>query len=152
MIPQTAPGTGSPEKNPEEALPAEQREEDCTSALRPPAGGRPLRSTSLADLLFAAAALVAKIKMEEPDGEAAAREILGIQQLTTAELPVTPSESHPTWRERPTSASSPLPSSVREGPHPLGQLQVVPGAPGKNLPLSRLRAQRQEAIPKLRIK
>ncbi|CAM9646975.1 unnamed protein product [Lampetra planeri] len=86
MIPQTAPGTGSPEKNPEEALPAEQHEEDCTSALRPPAGGRPLRSTSLADLLFAAAALVAKIKMEEPDGEAAARQILGDSPAAAAIL------------------------------------------------------------------
>ncbi|CAM9955329.1 unnamed protein product [Lampetra planeri] len=66
MIPQTAPGAGSPE-----VLPAEQREEDCTSALlRAPAGARRMRSTFLDDLLPAAAALVAEI--EVPDGEAAA--------------------------------------------------------------------------------
>ncbi|CAN0224060.1 unnamed protein product [Lampetra planeri] len=65
VILQIALGPGTPENHPEEALPAEQREKNCDSTLRPLGGGRRIRNTHLADLLSAAAALVAEMDMEE---------------------------------------------------------------------------------------
>ncbi|CAN0031968.1 unnamed protein product [Lampetra planeri] len=70
LIPQKGPGPGSPEANPEEAVPAEV----CDSALRPSGRRRRIRSTYLADLLSVAVALVAEIELEQPEEDAVVRE------------------------------------------------------------------------------
>ncbi|CAM9511854.1 unnamed protein product [Lampetra fluviatilis] len=67
VIPQTTPSVATPEKFQEAAVPAEQREETDVSALSS-SGER------LADLLFTAAALVAKLDMEEPEEYARVQE------------------------------------------------------------------------------
>ncbi|CAN0103000.1 unnamed protein product [Lampetra planeri] len=74
VVPQTAPGVATPEKLQEAALPVEQREETDVSALPSSGGERRMRNARLADLLYAAAALLAELDMEQPEEDA------GVQQ------------------------------------------------------------------------
>ncbi|CAN0414182.1 unnamed protein product [Lampetra fluviatilis] len=75
VIPQTAPGTATLENFPEVAFPAEQQEVTNVSML--PSSGRECRmcSARLANLLSAAAALVAELDMEEPEEDAGVQEL-----------------------------------------------------------------------------
>ncbi|CAM9521864.1 unnamed protein product [Lampetra planeri] len=67
VIPPTAPGGGSLEESPTEMLPTEQSVAEDMSALQLPGVGHQPQSTSLANLLSAAAALVAELVMDKPE-------------------------------------------------------------------------------------
>ncbi|CAM9528892.1 unnamed protein product [Lampetra planeri] len=85
VIPPTAPESRTPETGPEEAILAEQSAGDGDSSLLPSGGGRRAHNACRADLLFAAAARIAQLEVEEPEEDAAREQRAGSSTVTVVQ-------------------------------------------------------------------